>query len=489
MFRISRVQHSLQDPKIDLVRAPFLEGLSRFCLLLALGNFSCIAPLYLILQYNQQASQLFVHYTFVLTAVGITLTILGVLCRYQHLGTFIAKFCVAILFVEPCYLLVQVHTLDHPIVMLFPILCFVVTPILGKYSSYYVAAVSILSILAIHYFLFENPLALKNLSSLGLISIGIMFSSYVSSVLWKSVLHRETRLKTALNEIRKKTDQIDAWASQFASASALINEGSISLALPTPPPYRAFAELSHQVEEMQKKMGRHFGQMVMQDKINSLGVLASGLAHELNTPLTSIEFLLETNSANIPPSLKEELRAEVNRMAGITRGFLTFAQPHQVDEVFDLNEILQISVPLLKRSVRQDVGISLDLDSRPVPIRAAKTQIEQIILNLFKNSADSMKDSLSAQFQIQTRLLEDSSVLLLLRDNGSGIPKEILPKIFDPFFTTKAPGQGVGLGLYIVQEILKSHNATIKIETENKLGTLIRLHFPRVSPAQERKVA
>lgn len=482
------MQDSLQDPKIDLVRAPFLEGLSRLCLLLALGNFLCIAPLYLILQYNQQASQLFVHYTVVLTAVGVTLTVLGVLCRYKNLGSIIPKICMGILFVQPCYLLIQVQTLNHPIVMLFPILCFLVTPILGKNSSYYIAALSIGAILGIHYFSFSSPVGLANLSSVGLISLGIFFSAYVSSVLWKSVLHREGRLKTALSEVRKKSDQIDAWAHQFASASALINEGSISLSLPEPPPYRAFAELSHQVEEMQKKLGRHFGQMVMQDRINSLGVLASGLAHELNTPLTSIEFLLEAHSAKLPTEFKEELRGEINRMAGITRGFLTFASPHQQDSVCDLNEILQICVPLLKRSVRQEIEIILDLAKEPVPVRAVKAQIEQIVLNLFKNAADSMTETATPRFEIQTRCL-NSVPLLVLRDNGSGIPKDILPKVFDPFFTTKEPGHGVGLGLYLVQEILKSHDATIHIETADKLGTTIKIQFPKAEARKERKAA
>lgn len=483
------MQDSLQDPKIDLVRAPFLEGLSRLCLLLALGNFLCIAPLYLILQYNQQASQLFVHYTVVLTTVGITLTVLGVLCRYKHLGSIIAKICMGILFVQPVYLLIQVRTLDHPTVMLFPILCFLVTPILGKNSSYYMGLLSICAILGIHFFVFDSGNGVRNVSSVGLITLGIIFSAYVSSVLWKSVLHREGRLKTALSEVRKKSEQIDRWAEQLASASALINEGTISLSLPEPPPYRAFHELSYQVEEMQKKLGRHFGQMVMQDRINSMGVLASGLAHELNTPLTSIEFLMETNAGKLPEEFKNELRGEINRMASITRGFLTFASPHQQDGVCDLNEIVNISVPLLKRSVKQNIDIVLDLESKALPVRAVKTQIEQVVLNLFKNAADSMQHSSKARFEIQTRLLKDGSSLLVLRDNGTGIPKEVLSKIFDPFFTTKAPGQGVGLGLYIVQEILKSHRATIQIETVDKLGTTVRIHFPEPNSEAQRKVA
>lgn len=483
------MQDSLQDPKIDVVRAPFLEGLSRFCLLLALGNFLCIAPLYLILQYNQQASQLFAHYTIILTIVGGMLTVLGVLCRYKNLGPIIAKICVGILFIQPCYLLTQVHNLEHPTVMLFPILCFLVTPILGRNSSYFMAGLSVSAILYIHFFLFDGHSGLRNLSSVALVCLGIIFSAYVSAVLWKSVLHRESRLKTALSEVRKKSEQIDRWAEQLASASALINEGSVSLSLPEPPPYRAFAELSYQVEEMQKKLGRHFGQMVMQDRINSLGVLASGLAHELNTPLASIEFLLETNVDKIPPDFKQELRAEINRMAGITRGFLTFASPHQQGEVFDLNEILKVSLPLLKRSNREPVQVTLDLDPHPLPIKAVKTQIEQVVLNLFKNATDSMKETPSPHFQIQTRNIQDSSLLLLLRDNGTGIPKNILPKIFDPFFTTKAPGQGVGLGLYIVQEILKSHRATIQIETESHLGTTVKIHFPKAVLEEERKAA
>ena len=482
------METSLRDPKIDIVRAPFLEALSRFCLLMAFGNFLCIAPLYLIFHFNPNASPLFGYYTTLLTAVGILLTALGLLCRYQSRGELIAKICVAILFIQACLFLYHSQSLEHPTVVLFPLLCFLSIPILGIDSTYGVAIAGVVAIFILNTVMYPDPYNLTQLSRAALISLGIWFSAYISSVLWKSVLLRERALKSALAELRTKTDQVEKWAQQLAHASTSFNDGDLSLALPVPPPHHSFKQLTENVGEMQERLGKYFGQLVIQDRLNTVGVLATGLAHELNTPLTSIQFLLDTNKDNLPPDFRQNVEDEVKRMGSITQNFLTFASPHQSGETIDLNDIIRAALPLLDRIHSGKALLAIELTEEPITVRAIKTQIEQVLLNLFKNSLDASKAE-RLVFRITTRIDKFGYGTLLIEDNGTGIPGEILPKIFDPFFSTKSVGKGTGLGLFIVKEIVQSHGAELKVNSRVESGTSFTINFPIVNETVNTKVA
>lgn len=430
------------------------------------------------MQYNQAASPLFTQYTTLLTVVGILLTTLGVICRYHGLGDIIAKICMAILFFQPCFFLYHSRTLQHPTTMLFPLLCFLSTPVLGIRGSYIMATAGAIAVFGLSFLIFPQGTQLQHLSSAGLISVGIFFSAYISSVLWKSVLKREEGLKVALSELKEKSNQIEQWAQQLAGASSLINEGSMSLPLPNPPPHSSFKQLTESIEEMQKKLGRYFGQIVIRDRLNSMGVLATGLAHEMNTPLTSIRFLLDTHKGEIPDSLLRDIEDEVKRMGAITRDFLNFTSPHQDGEVIDLNSIIDTSFPFLDRLHNGRAKLQACLTKEALPIKAVKTQLEQVLLNIFKNSLDAASKDNQLVFKVTTEKLPNGQCTLKLEDNGSGIPKEVIPKIFDPFYTTKETGKGTGLGLYIVQEIVNSHQGAIGVESRPQKGTIFLITFP-----------
>jgi signal transduction histidine kinase len=287
-------------------------------------------------------------------------------------------------------------------------------------------------------------------------------------------LCRYKKLEEALKEIEKKNQEMEAWVQRLGSASSQISAGDFSTTLPTPP-NKIFEELTHNMEQMQVKLNRYFSNLLLKDRLSSLGILASGIAHELNTPLTTIQFALHSDTA-LPKETKELLQGEVERMGKITHDLLFFAKPHP-EESFDLNEVIRRTEPLLKKSGTKPIPLVLDLCWGSIPLRGEANHIQQILINLVHNSMDATEECKSPMIRVTTEKRDDGVVILTVADNGSGIDQENLQKILDPFFTTKSPGRGTGLGLFVVHQIVQKHDGIMHIESKKGAGTTIRILF------------
>ena len=190
--------------------------------------------------------------------------------------------------------------------------------------------------------------------------------------------------------------------------------------------------------------------------------------------------LLEAEGRELPAELRKDLDVilrHARRVASITQALLSFARLSPGNrEPVSLNRVAEEMVHLAQKDMnRARVDVTLKLDENLPGISADANAIGQVLLNLLTNALRAMPDG--GEITIETsHLPETRSVRLLVRDNGSGIPPEILPRIFDPFFTTKP--DGTGLGLSISHGIVHEHHGTVDVNSEVGKGTTFTLTFP-----------
>ncbi|HJU41285.1 MAG TPA: ATP-binding protein [Vicinamibacterales bacterium] len=243
-------------------------------------------------------------------------------------------------------------------------------------------------------------------------------------------------------------------------------------------------------------------QLRISEKMASLGLLAAGVAHEVNTPLTGIssytQMLLENaDPADPRTALLEKIEKQSFRAARIVNGLLNLSRPAAVDaaerSVVDLNEVIADVLSLLDHQFEKSrVKIRRELSPQPMNVVGYEFKLQQVFLNLFLNARDAM--SSGGWLTISTRL-DGNEVVAEVADTGNGIAPEHLARIYDPFFTTKPMGQGTGLGLSITYGIVREHEATIQCESAPGQGTKFELRFmasaspERATPPQSGGVA
>ncbi|MBI3126312.1 MAG: PAS domain S-box protein [Candidatus Tectomicrobia bacterium] len=234
-----------------------------------------------------------------------------------------------------------------------------------------------------------------------------------------------------------------------------------------------------------ERLKKNHAVMVRMEKLSSLGTMAAGVAHEILNPANIIGLYAQrmlAESAEGSPEWKtaEVFVRNVQRIARICDDMrrLSRDEPPQF-EPFDLNEAIQKSIRPLESELRLgSVGLTLNLDSEGV-VDGDRYQIQQVLLNLFKNALDAMPKG--GALTVSTRTLaEDGKAWMELRveDTGTGIPPDILPRIFDPFFTTKSEDKGTGLGLSVSHGIVDAHGGKIWAESEAERGTAFIIRLP-----------
>jgi len=226
-------------------------------------------------------------------------------------------------------------------------------------------------------------------------------------------------------------------------------------------------------------------QLRLSEKMASIGLLAAGVAHEVNTPLTGIssftQMLLEGADPEDPRTrLLEKIERQTFRAAKIVNGLLTLSRPTSGERSsFDLNVIITDVLGLLEHQFETHrIRVRRDLSDSPVVVLGLEHKLQQVFLNLFLNARDAMPKG--GWLSIATRI-EGTRAIAEVADTGSGIPSEYLARIYDPFFTTKAIGQGTGLGLSITYGIVREHEGTIECDSGIGQGTRFTLSFPAVA--------
>ncbi len=240
-------------------------------------------------------------------------------------------------------------------------------------------------------------------------------------------------------------------------------------------------ERTRELKDTQAEKDRVMQQLIQTEKVAAIGTMASGIGHEINNPLYAILGMAEAIRDEKDVSRCNEYGRDIikhsKHIAEIVKnlsGYVRPASKRDLEQV-DVNEKLSEAVSMAQRSLLSDrVKIKKDLGAVS-RISAKPEEIQQAFFNVIRNGIQAMNGKGVLEI---TSAQEGDQVWIRIRDTGVGIPTEHIGKVYDPFFTTKGPDEGEGLGLYIVQQIVKKYDGTIALESEKDRGTTVTIRFP-----------
>lgn len=247
--------------------------------------------------------------------------------------------------------------------------------------------------------------------------------------------------------------------------------------------------LEARVEEKTRQLSGAQEEMLRVERMASIGKLAAVVAHEINNPLAGIltyaKLLRKRLSREPAPNAEnlamlDLLESESRRCGEIVKNLMTFARPTSMNrEPADLNAIIDRCVRLVHHQLKlKNIELHLELDRQLGGVRCDQGQIEQVVLALVINAIDAMNNG--GNLLLFTRTVPDTSEIQIeVRDDGAGMPPEIVAKMFEPFFTTKEHGRGLGLGLAISRNIVERHAGKIAVTSTPGRGTSLVITLPR----------
>ncbi len=280
---------------------------------------------------------------------------------------------------------------------------------------------------------------------------------------------------------------------QMEIGMKVVAEGNLRpLALPSRD--REILLLQEAFNRMLEEIDRRQHFLLRSEKLAALGTLLSGVAHELNNPLsnisTSCQILLE-ELENADPVYQQELLAQIdeqtNRARTIVRSLLDFTRVREFQrETLELNGLLQETVQFLKGQVPTQLALIMDIPAG-IRVDGDKQRLQQVFLNLLKNALEAAGEvgevrlcaiaGQPAALPVK-KCFSGKGVCIEITDNGAGIPPAVLPRIFDPFFTTKDVGHGSGLGLFIAHDIIEEHGGCIRASNRPQGGAVFTVWLP-----------
>jgi signal transduction histidine kinase/ActR/RegA family two-component response regulator len=234
--------------------------------------------------------------------------------------------------------------------------------------------------------------------------------------------------------------------------------------------------------------------LLQTEKMAALGQLVSGIVHELNNPLTSIQgyaqLLVSRRSASDRIADARRISQEAARAGRIVKNLLLFSREAKPERrAVNLNEVIERTVALRAYELKiENIAVDLLFDAALPQVLADAAQLQQAVLNLIVNAEQAIQHGrgqggVHGRIRIRTRRLSGDRIGMEISDDGPGIPPEIVSRIFDPFFTTKAVGVGTGLGLSIVYGIVQEHGGEVGVESQPGHGAKLSVELPALSGA------
>ncbi|MFP2909001.1 sensor histidine kinase [Pyxidicoccus sp. 3LFB2] len=280
----------------------------------------------------------------------------------------------------------------------------------------------------------------------------------------------------------------------FVLASLLvyfISEGRVFL---THQALRSLAQQHQQLAQAHQQLDLAHQRAREQERLSSLGMLAAGVAHEINNPLSYVKsnvnslFLDLQSCKALPGELREYVEDVlpatldgIRRVTAIVSDLRRFARgdPEAVVE-YDLNQEVSVALRIARGQLGPQCEVELELKELP-HLLGHPGQIAQVVVNLLMNAAQAMPEG--GRIRVSTRM-EHEEAVLEVRDTGVGMTPEVRSKLFEPFFTTKPLGEGTGMGLAVVHGIVTAHRGRIVVDSTPQQGSTFTVHLPRIPPLE-----
>ena len=260
--------------------------------------------------------------------------------------------------------------------------------------------------------------------------------------------------------------------------------------------YDGVVENINKRKKLEKEKKEMQLQLIQAQKMEEVGVLAGGVAHDFNNILTAMLSISELNMQMLPEDHElykdmKDIFELAKRGAGITRQLLIFSRRQHISfELIDINQVIEGLHKMLNRLLGENITIQTNLQTELPTCLGDKGTLEQVMMNLVVNARDAMPDG--GQIYVSTEYIElseeqatsmpggysGSFIMLSVQDEGTGIEPGLLKRIFEPFFSTKGTGKGTGLGLSVVNDIVKQHKGWIDIKSALGKGTVFHIYIP-----------
>lgn len=292
----------------------------------------------------------------------------------------------------------------------------------------------------------------------------------------------------------RSADEFGQLAGSFNSMTVALRNSQVQL--------REWGHtLEHKVEERTRELREAEAETARSEKLASVGLLAAGIAHELNNPLTGVltfTTLLRKKMPDGTPDAEDLdlVIRETKRCATIIRRLLDFAREKTPEKKFaDLNQVIVDTARIIERPASfRDIEIAMDLDPELPKVWVDADLIKQVVMNMLVNAQHAIEHE--GSITVRTRRLAQSRsaepgaepapmVEIAVIDTGCGIPEKNLKRIFDPFFTSKEVGKGTGLGLSVSHGIVRAHGGVIEVESTVGAGSIFRIYLPVEPSADE----
>lgn len=293
---------------------------------------------------------------------------------------------------------------------------------------------------------------------------------------WANMWQTITAGRTWVGEVENKRRNGEAFFTQILISPIVDRRGAIVGY------FGIHRDITHQ---------RYLEQQLMHaQKMESIGMLAAGLAHEVGNPLTSISSIVQVIQRTTTDEFAKDklglIKSQINRISRIIRELVDFARQSTYEVVMtDVNRTINDAIDIVRVGKKtKDIGFHVQLDPALPHVPLVPDKVQQVIINILINAVDAMQDrplDRKAAGIVVRSSADGKNVVITIQDSGSGIPADAIPKIFDPFFTTKAVGEGTGLGLWVSYTIVKSFEGDIRVESTEDEGTTFMITFPQHS--------
>ena len=335
---------------------------------------------------------------------------------------------------------------------------------------------------------------LRNLAAIGLVMIGLLWAMgrYVATRIARPI----QVLKTGVEAISRGTydGPLDVkTGDEFEELAVAVHRMADRLQASRTELESLNAELTHRVEEKTAEITRQMRKLELSERLATLGKVASGIAHEINNPLSIILNRIECMEAdaaqsNVPEEVTRDLltiRSQAERISRVTRSILTFSRGTvSMLKPLDLNCVARTCMTMAgERVAALSVRIEAELAPELPPVMGDRDRLETVLLNVLNNAIDAViACGDRGMVTVRTAWMQlngDEWVRVSVSDNGPGVPATIVDRIFDPFLTTKPAGQGTGLGLFLSYGIVSDHRGRIEVRNDT-VGAIFDVYLPAV---------
>jgi signal transduction histidine kinase/ActR/RegA family two-component response regulator len=318
----------------------------------------------------------------------------------------------------------------------------------------------------------------------GITIVVVGSSAIFTGLIWwnaKLLNHADYQRREAEEQLQKAHDNLEL---RVQERTAMLNDANTTLRT--------------QIIELQKaeeKIREQSEQVLRSQRMESIGKLAGGIAHDLNNALTPIivgtQLLRDNKSDTDRNKLLDVIYASANRGAAMVKHIITFARGSKSQsQQVPLSQLVNEMAKIIRETFPKSILINANLGKEFWNVSGDATELHQVLSNLCVNARDAMPQGGELTLKVENVALSQETksvsadippgcyVVLTIADTGTGIPPEVLPRIFEPFFSTKAADKGTGLGLSTVIEIIKNHNGYVQIHSEVGKGTEFKIYLP-----------